>query len=153
MKYFFLTALLFATTILFSQTSRIAKFSWLVGSWQMDGQNVYEKWLPVNDTSMGAVSYHLDDDGEQIIDEMIRILYKNGKYYYIPALNYPEQTKPVEFEIVTLGEKQFVAENLKHDFPQRIGYAWVDATHVYAYIEGTQKGEKKRFDFPFVLKK
>ena len=153
MKYFFSIALFFCTSILLAQTNRMTKFSWLVGGWQMDGQNVYEKWLPVNDTSMGAVSYHLDDDGEQIIDEMIRIVYKQGKYYYIPALTYPDKAKPAEFEIVTLGEKKFVAENLKHDFPQRIGYAWVDATHLYAYIEGLEKGEKKRFDFPFVLKK
>ncbi len=153
MRCFLLSALIFCSAVVSAQTNHMSKFSWLVGGWQMGSENVYEKWLLVNDTSMGAVSYHLDDDGEQIIDEMIRIVYKKGKYYYIPALNYPEKSKPVEFEIVTLGDKKFVAENLSHDFPQRIGYAWVDSTHVSAYIEGVEKGEKKRFNFPFVQKK
>ena len=124
------------------------KFEWLKGLWKIEKQDVFEKWVVVNDTALGAVSYHIDDDGEQIVDEMIQLVYRKGKYYYIPAISYPDKQRPTEFEVITVSTNKFTAENLQHDFPQRIVYELKDKNHLHAYIEGKETGKQKKIDLP-----
>ena len=42
-----------------------------------------------------------------------------------------------------------VFENPQHDFPQSIGYQRTDPATLVAWIEGTQKGQHRRIEFPY----
>jgi len=42
-----------------------------------------------------------------------------------------------------------VFENLKHDFPQRIGYERTSVDRLEAWIEGPQNGQTRRLAFSY----
>ena len=42
-----------------------------------------------------------------------------------------------------------VFENLQHDFPQRIGYQRTGPNALLAWVEGSQKGQFRRIEFPY----
>jgi hypothetical protein len=42
-----------------------------------------------------------------------------------------------------------VFENPKHDFPQKVGYQRDGADTLLAWIEGTDKGQTRRIEFPY----
>jgi hypothetical protein len=48
-----------------------------------------------------------------------------------------------------VGERSVVFENLRHDFPQRIGYERTAADRLLAWIEGPQDGQMKRIEYPY----
>ena len=144
--------LIFGFTTAQSATS-IKQMQWLEGSWKMEKGPATETWNYVNDTTFAAISTHSDDDGEAIVDEMIRIVLRGSSFYYIPLVPDQNKGKEVEFKITSFTQNSFVAENKAHDFPQRIVYQLKDASHLYAYIEGNTKGKNKKVEFSFVKKK
>jgi hypothetical protein len=130
----------------------IKQFSWLVGNWKLEKEEAYEKWEVVNDTTLGGIGYHFKveehdkDETDIIFDESIRLISRGDKFYYIPAPRNQNGGKEVEFEIVSFTKNSFTAENLKHDFPNRIVYKLEGDNQLHAYIEGKNK---KRIDFRF----
>ncbi len=132
---------------------------WLEGSWKLDGKQAYEKWQTINDTMIGGIIYHYaqeehdKDETDIYFDESIRLIVRGANYFYIPKPQGENKGKEVEFKITLFTSKSFVAENLTHDFPQRIVYELKDAAHLHAYIEGKNKGKTKRIDFLFVSEK
>lgn len=128
----------------------IQKFSWLTGTWKCESKQVFETWVIASDTSMRAISYHLDDDGERIIDEIIQLIYQNHQYYYIPALSYLDKQKPVEFLITRYNQNSFSAANKAHDFPQLITYQKKGANAMTATIAGRENNKKEKVVFNFL---
>ena len=152
MKNILLVAALVAGVVSgFAQSATsIKQLQWLEGSWKNEKTGNVETWKTVNDTAMGGINTHTDDDGEVIIDEMIRVVKRGNTFYYIPLVPDQNKGKEVEFTIVSLTARSFIAENKTHDFPQRIAYEKKDATHLYAYIEGVVKGKNKKIEFSFI---
>lgn len=154
MKYTFTLccALLLYSFATAQNATSIKQMQWLEGSWKMEKGPNTETWKLVNDTALGGISTHTDDEGEAFVDEMIRIVIRGTTLYYIPQVPDQNKGKEVEFKIVSFTSKSFVAENMAHDFPQRIVYELKDATHLYAYIEGNVKGKNKKTEFSFIKK-
>src|SRR5262245_7434345 len=46
-------------------------------------------------------------------------------------------------------DSMVVFENPKHDFPQKVGYQRDGADTLLAWIEGTDKGQTRRIEFPY----
>ena len=46
-------------------------------------------------------------------------------------------------------DSSVIFENLQHDFPQRIGYQRNGPDSLLAWIEGTEKGQVRRVEFPY----
>jgi len=42
-----------------------------------------------------------------------------------------------------------VFEDLKHDFPQRVGYSRMGADSLVAWIAGSRGGRERRIEFPY----
>ncbi len=158
MKYLLL---LFVAITSFAQAQEksVEQFLWLEGNWKQDGKEEYEKWQLVNDSTIGGISYHYaqeehdKDETDLYFDESIRLIARGTNYFYIPKPQGENNGKEVEFKITSFTQKSFIAENLVHDFPQRIVYELKKAEHLHAYIEGTTKGKKKRIDFNFTKAK
>ncbi|MBP6731415.1 MAG: hypothetical protein KA149_05110 [Chitinophagales bacterium] len=149
MKYF-VFALLLILTMGFTPQNKAGHFKWLVGNWHLKDKDVHEHWRLANDTLLSAVSFHHTPQGAETVDENIQLVYRNGNYYYIPTVPDQNGGAAIEFKIVSETSNSFVAENLQHDFPQRIVYQLIDAQHLLAYIEGLDKGKQRRFDFFFI---
>ncbi len=154
MKYLFLLFII-ATSFKKHETISVKQFLWLEGNWKLKDKDVHEKWQLVNDTMMGGIGYHFiqeehdEDETDIIFDESIRVVSRGEKFYYIPHVRNQNKGKEVEFEITSFTKNSFVAENPKHDFPQRIVYKLKDKKHIHAYIEGRQGGKKKRIEYHF----
>lgn len=154
MKYllFFFTTI---TSIAYAQENSVKQFLWLQANWKLDGKEAYEKWQTINDTLMGGISYHYaqeehdKDETDIFYDESIRLVVRGNKYFYIPQVHAQNSGKEVEFKITSFSEKSFVAENLSHDFPQRIVYKLAKEKKLIVYIEGKVNGTNKRIDFLF----
>ncbi len=145
-----LSAFLFLS---FSPVTSIRSFSWLTGNWQMQDKNVYENWQFANDSLLTAASFHYLNNGQKEVDETISLIRSESNFYYIPVVPDQNQGKPVRFKIVSYTKSSFVAENLQHDFPQRIAYQLQDSLHLLSYIEGVDQGKMRRFSFNFVRAK
>lgn len=61
----------------------------------------------------------------------------------------PSRQSYSEFRAITVQEREVVFENLKHDFPQRIGYR-AAGDSLLAYIEGPQGASTRRIPFAYV---
>ena len=136
-----------------AQEISVKQFLWLEGNWKIDGKEEYEKWQVVNDTMLGGISYHYaqeehdKDETDIFYDESIRLVTRGTKCFYIPLPRGQNGGKEVEFTITSFTQKSFVAENLTHDFPQRIVYELKDVNHLHAYIERRDKAKRIEFNF------
>ena len=147
------------TSLSSAQENSVKQFLWLEGNWKLDGKEEYEKWQLVNDSTIGGISYHYaqeehdKDETDIYFDESIRLIVRGANYFYIPKPHGESNGKEVEFKITSFSQKALRAENLAHDFPQRIAYELKNADHLHAYIEGKTKGKKRRTDFNFTKAK
>ena len=53
----------------------------------------------------------------------------------------------INFKLISSKNNNYIFENKKHDFPQRIGYSHVNFDTLHAWIEGFSKGKNKKEKF------
>lgn len=131
--------------------SKMAPFTWLNGTWEMKGKTrtTYEVWSPVNDSTFGGDSYSVKENKDTIPFEVIRFVYRNGVYYYIPVAKGQNDDIPVPFKLTSHSEKGFVAENPEHDFPKRIVYELIHTDSIHAFVDNGADTPVMRSDFYF----
>ena len=120
---------------------------WLQGCWAMDsnGRLVEEQWLKPRASSMLGVGR--TTRGTTLVDyEMVLIRERGGQLAYEA---HPADQEPAVFMSTTIGERSIVFENLKHDFPQRVGYERTSVDRLDAWIEGPQNGQTRRTTFSY----
>ena len=124
------------------------ELAWLAGSWEGDagGQAFEEHWMtPVGGVMIGMGRMVKGD--KTVFTEFLKIVEtKDGLQYRVII-----EGKETVFPVKTRTEGEVVFENLKHDFPQRIGYR-KEKDGILAWIEG--EGQKSgRMDFRLKAKK
>lgn len=147
-KLSLLTGLLFM--ICFSARTQPSKeMNWLIGTWKITKANgiLIEQWKIKDDSTLAAVSYYVRGT-DTIPQEDVALIWRKGNWYYNPTTSNQNEEKPVSFKIIFFRGTEFVAENPKHDFPQKIYYR-LKGKELLASIEGTVRGkfEKRNFDF------
>ena len=120
------------------------EFAWLIGTWQEGGKKSFEVWKQ-DGTSLHAVSFKINDKGEKVASEEIRLIKKSGAFYFIPDI--AGDQGPIEFKISSFDKNSFVAENPSHDFPKKIIYKLTDQNHLQVFIQDDHKS------IPFYFKK
>ena len=125
----------------------IERVVWLQGCWAMerDGGFVEEQWLAPRASSMLGVGR--TTRGTTLVDYELVLIRERGEQLSYEA--HPANQQPAVFMATTIGERAIVFENLKHDFPQRIGYERRGADRLAAWIEGPQNGQLRRIDFSY----
>ena len=63
--------------------------------------------------------------------------------------SHPSGQRSAKFLSTTVSDAMVLFENPQHDFPQRIGYRREGTTSMVAWIEGTDKGQARRIEFPY----
>jgi len=149
MKYCFVLFIALSS-IASAQENTVKKFLWLEGNWHVKDKDIFERWKQVNDTVLAGVGYHHDEDGEEKVDEIIKLVVRNGDFFYIPLVPSQNKGKEVEFKVTSVKPNSFKAENPTHDFPQTVFYQLKSTQQLSAYIQGVERGKKKRVDYPFV---
>ena len=120
-------------------------FNWMTGTW-MDSSStgkMVEVWNVINDSVMVGSSIYLAGL-DTIFFEEISLKKINGEIYYIPSIQVEEGLQPVLFKFISFSNGEFIFENKKHDFPQRIVYSNPVKDSLVAYIDGNQKGEYRK---------
>jgi hypothetical protein len=110
----------------------LADLSWLRGSWRggEGTRQTEEHWTHIAGGTMLGMGRTVASD-QTVHREHMCILERDGEIVYEVTL--PGQA-PVEFRLVSQGQKKAVFENLAHDFPQRILYSR-EADVLHARIE------------------
>ncbi len=84
--------------------------------------------------------------GEKLLEfEMVLIREQDGHLAYEA---HPSGQPSAVFLSRSIAEHDVVFENLKHDFPQRVGYKR-DGDSLVAWIEGPRNGQTRRIEFPY----
>lgn len=147
-KIFSCAVVLAISTIVFAQKSEQMK--WMTGTWKINTGNavIVEQWQIVNDSTLDGRSVLVRNGSDTIPQESIRLLYRNGDWYYIPIAKGQNNDQPVSFKVIYLKGTEFISENPAHDFPQRIAYRRIK-NQLFASIEGKNKNRygKQNFDF------
>ena len=126
---------------------RIDRVAWLQGCWLLrDGdRTIEEQWLSPRADSMLGVGRTTRAD--RLIEYEMVLIRASGRQLAYEA--HPSTEEPALFMSASIGERSIVFENLKHDFPQRIGYERTSADRLLAWTEGTQDGQMKRIEYPY----
>lgn len=146
-------SLLAFTTLLLScacsAQHTLDKASWLLGQWrsQPAGKTLYETWTRSSDTAFAGKGYFLKGS-DTVVLEHIRLVARNGEFFYIPVVNNQNNGEPVLFKLTSMKADQLVFENPAHDFPQKITYTHVTADSLLAVTSGMVNGKKKAQEFP-----
>src|SRR5687767_6611536 len=114
-------------------------FQWLIGTWQVQGQNVFEVWKPHGAKELAGKSFKING-ADTIVTETILLKVFNGSFHYIPDV--AGSQPPIDFIVTSADSLGFVAENPQHDFPKVIRYRYVrkgSEEFIEAAIEGNGK--------------
>jgi hypothetical protein len=121
---------------------------WLTGCWRMERSNGYyeEVWLaPTADGTLG-VSREVRGDRTVSYEHLRLELREGGVIAYVAK---PSGQAQAEFLMTTHAPGRLAFENLRHDFPQRIEYRYVDPNAITATISGPSKdGSTRAFEYP-----
>ena len=119
---------------------------WMAGCWSgaVRGTVVSERWLVADSATMIGTSHTLK--GPALSEfEFLRVVAKAGVATYIAQ---PGGAPPTSFAATSSTASAITFENPGHDFPKRVGYQRVDATHLTAWIDGGASGQGPRLEFP-----
>ena len=118
---------------------------WFAGCWSgsRDGEQFAERWIVADEATMIGTS-HTVKGGRLSAFEFLRVVLKGGAAVYIAQ---PGGAAPTEFTATEQSPTVVVFANPAHDFPKRVGYRLVDATHLTAWIDGGADGKGPRLEF------
>jgi fructose-specific component phosphotransferase system IIB-like protein len=148
-KYMLVCAALLLTCVLV-QAQPSATFKWLAGKWKINTPNgtVMESWSIINDSTLAGKSVFIKNNTDTIPQETIELAFRNGQWYYIPAVQGQNNNQPVKLAVIFQKGTEFICENPAHDFPQRIAYRRINK-QLFASIEGRRNGKYTKVNFDF----
>jgi hypothetical protein len=125
---------------------------WISGTWviKTNRGDLVEKWWPMNDSTLRGTSVMVKASGDTVLQETLELQWRNNTWLYVPTVQGQNDSKPVVFTIIFLGRDEFIAQNLAHDFPQRIAYRRIK-NQLFASIEGNNNGKYSKRNFDFTL--
>jgi hypothetical protein len=125
----------------------IADVAWLQGCWETvtPRPTVEEQWMAPRGTSMLGMGRTVR--GDNMVEYEVVVLREQGSQLAYEA--HPSGQPAAVFLSRLVDGSNAVFENLQHDFPQRVGYQRNGPDSLLAWIEGTEKGQSRRVDFPY----
>ena len=136
-----------------SKYQKINSINWLLGDWEnkMPVGDLSENWEKKDDSTFVGHSYFIKGK-DTISSESIELTQKGEELYYIPTVKGQNNNKAVSFKLNTATTKEFIFENPKHDYPQKIVYKLINANNLVATISGIQQGKPSSESYPLKKK-
>jgi len=141
------------TEIASEKAEIIDQLQWLLGTWINENGEEFsqETWSQENPTTFTAFSF-TQVGKETVFAETMALEQKADSLFLTVATANQNEKKPVTFKMISSENGNFIFENKKHDFPERIIYTNPAKDSLHAWIEGTVNGEAKKMDFYFSRK-
>jgi hypothetical protein len=119
--------------------------AWMTGCWTgtRDGETFTERWFVADAATLIGTS-HTVKAGVLSAFEFLRVVQKGEVAVYVAQ---PQGAPPTEFTATAQTTSDITFVNPTHDFPKRIGYRRLDATHLTAWIDGGEGGKGPRLEF------
>jgi hypothetical protein len=128
--------------------------NWLIGNWEnkMDDGILSETWKKENDSTFSGKSYFIVNSKDTVHSETILLTQLNNQLIYSPTVKGQNDDKPIDFIMTSDSENNFVFENPKHDYPQKIVYKKATENSLVATISGIQQGKQSTESYPMKKK-
>jgi hypothetical protein len=125
----------------------VERVGWLQGCWQSAAppRIVEEQWMAPRAKSMIGMGRTVR--GERLVEYESMLIREQGGQLAYEA--HPSGQPGAVFLARTATDAEVVFENLKHDFPQRVGYRRKGRDVLVGWIEGTSNGQPRRVEFPY----
>lgn len=142
------------TEISASDNDALSEMNWLLGVWtnEADGMFSKETWSRKDGSTFTGFSSRLMGK-DTVFSEKMTLQQKGDDVVLTVTTVEQNKEDSVNFKLVSSTDNEFVFENKKHDFPQRIAYKRQGDDSIHAWIDGSVLGEKKKIDFYFFRKK
>ena len=116
------------------------------GTWQMKTAKGYscERWVKTNSNQLNGVAFDVAAKDTTVL-ERVTLLNKAGIISYnVTGAKSGDKTS---FKLTSTKNGQFVFEDPKHDFPQRVVYHFVKPDSIHAWVDGKYKGKYEKVDY------
>ena len=125
----------------------IESLAWLQGCWELTSpqRTVEEQWMVPRGSNMLGMSRTIR--GGALAEYELMLIRQQGDRFAYEA--HPSGQPSAVFMSKEIKDAAIVFENPEHDFPQTIGYQKTDANTLVAWVEGTEKGQRRRIEFPY----
>jgi len=129
------------------ESPKVDHLAWLQGCWETIStqRTVEEQWMAPRGGSMIGMSRTVR--GGTLIEYEIVVIRQQGNQLAYDA--HPSGQPSAVFLSNIVSDAMVVFENPQHDFPQKIGYQRTGPNSLLAWIEGTEKGQTRRIEFPY----
>ncbi len=146
MKYLLLVFLLIPAS---AKTQTNKSFNWLIGNWKVKKNKgfIIETWKKQNDSLYIGFSGYVQAK-DTIPEESIELKKIGANWFYIPTTLNQNEGNPILFKIILNKNKEFIAENKEHNFPQKICYRLFNR-NLLASIEGNLIGVYKKVNYDY----
>ena len=140
-------ALLFLVFFAYEQSLPIERMAWLQGCWESSSsqRTVEEQWMAPRGGIMLGMGRTVR--GSTLVEYEMVIIREQGNQFAYEA--HPSGQPSAVFLSGIVSDSMIVFENPTHDFPQKIGYQRTTPDALLAWIEGTERGQKRRVEFSY----
>jgi hypothetical protein len=140
-------ALVVCSTGIHAQPRGIQRVAWLQGCWETSSPQrvIEEQWMAPRGANMVGMSRTVRGDALAAYEFLI--VRESGER--LEYESHPSGQNSATFLSSTVNDSMVLFENPQHDFPQRIGYRRDGPDSLLAWIEGTDKGQSRRIEFPY----
>ena len=111
---------------------------WMAGCWVggTGDERFHERWTAPDDHTLIGLGYTVKA-GRMTAFDYFRVVVREGRAVYVAQ---PGGVPPTEFRAASMTSTDVVFENAAHDYPKRVAYQRLDATHLTAWIDGGAGG-------------
>lgn len=118
----------------YGQNTNLQKVDFLIGTWKMEGKEVYESWKKITNKLQGQ-SYQIKN-GQKHVTEKLEIKLKDKVIIYTATVFDQNEGRAIPFELKSLKKELFSFENLQHDFPKKIQYKIINKNELFVSVLG-----------------
>lgn len=117
----------------------------LVGTWKVDDQEVYEHWDQIHKHALKGFSYRIQN-GQVIPTEYLEVVQEEDDILYLATIPYANSGETIRFSQTQSG-KRVVFENPDHDFPRIITYETLSPSQIQVVLSD---GENKQISYELI---
>jgi hypothetical protein len=133
---------LLAALMQIGKLPRVEQVAWLRGCWetQIRDGTIEAQWLSPRASSMLGVSRTIH--GRLLADYEMDLIRERGDRLSYEA--YPSDAEPSLFLSTAIGERNVAFENLREQFPSRLGFQLSAPGRLVVWSEGVRDGQTRR---------
>jgi len=117
--------------------NKILKNDFLIGTWKMEGKDLYEVWKKNDNNDFIGHSYKLQNNNKTIT-ETLSIRESGDQVIYEATVPNQNEGKTTQFILNNEIKSYYSFENNKHDFPKKIQYKKINKDEIQVRVLGDE---------------